>query len=136
MSLNDDIQAFLDGAPHAVVGASTNRDKYGNKVLRVYQQNQRPVYPVNPRATEVEGLKAYPDLASLPQPVHGASIITPPAITEQIVDDAIALGIRHLWMQPGAESGPAITRAEAAGINVIHSGPCVLVVLGYTERGE
>ncbi len=133
MGFDDQIQAFLNDSPHAVAGASINRDKYGNKVLRVYVQNDRPVYPVNPRADEVEGLKAYPDLASLPEPVHGVSIITPPAVTEQIVEDAISLGIGHLWMQPGAESDAAVTRGEEAGISVIHSGPCILVVLGYSE---
>ena len=53
-----DIDAFLSGSPFAVVGASTNRDKYGNKVLRCYQQAGRSVVPVNPRATEIEGLAA------------------------------------------------------------------------------
>jgi hypothetical protein len=56
--------------------------------LRAYQQRGLPVYPVNPNETEVEGLKCYPDLASLPEPVHGVSIVTPPAVTEQIVEQA------------------------------------------------
>ncbi len=134
MVFEDHIEAFFDGSPHAVAGASTNREKYGNKVLRVYMQNDRSAYPVNPRADEVEGTKAYPDLAALPEMPHGVSIITPPAITEQIVEQAIKLGIGHLWMQPGAESEAAVSRAEAAGINVISGGPCILVVLGYQER--
>lgn len=129
-----DIDAFLAGGPFAVVGASTHREKYGNKVLRVYQQNGRAVYPINPRAEEIEGLKAYPDLASLPEKPHGISIITPPAITEKIVQDAIDLGIGHLWLQPGAESAKAVELAEKSGINVIANGPCALVVMGYHER--
>ncbi|MEO0475945.1 MAG: CoA-binding protein [Planctomycetota bacterium] len=129
-----DIDAFLSGGPFAVVGASTNRAKYGNKVLRVYQQNDRPVYPINPRADEIEGLQAYPDLASLPELPHGVSIITPPAITEQVVEEAIALGIKHLWMQPGAESAKAVRNARENNINVVANGPCVLVVLGYREH--
>lgn len=128
-----DIDAFLDGRPHAVVGASRSRDKYGNKVLRVYQQRGRPVYAVNPHAEQVEGQRAYPDLAAIPEAVHGVSIITPPAVTESIVEQAAALGIRNLWMQPGAESGHALELAEAAGINVVAAGPCILVVLGYRE---
>ena len=87
MTLDEQIRAFLDGRPHAVVGASTNRDKYGNKALRVYQQNDRTVYPVNPSAMEVEGVQAYPDLAALPEPVHGVSIITPPPVTERFVEE-------------------------------------------------
>ena len=132
-----DIDAFLDGSPHAVVGASRDRHKYGNKVLRVYQQRQRPVFVVNPSADAaaetVEGLPAYPNLGSLPEAVHGASIITPPHVTERVVDDAIALGVGHLWMQPGAESRSAVEKARGAGINVISGGPCILVVLRYRE---
>lgn len=129
-----DIDAFLSGGPFAVVGASTNRAKYGNKVLRAYQQNNRKAYPINPRAEAIEGLKTYADLASLPEVPHGVSIITPPAITERIVDEAISLGIEHVWMQPGAESAAAVQRARENGVNVVSSGPCVLVVLGYSER--
>lgn len=133
MNPQDQIERFLDGSSFAVVGASQNRAKYGNKVLRAYQQQNLTVYPVHPAADEVEGLKVYRDLASLPQPVHGVSIITPPNVTEQVVDEAIQAGIQHLWMQPGAESQTAIERAENAGISVIAGGPCLLVVVGYHE---
>lgn len=128
------IQLFLSGSPHAVVGASPRRDKYGNKVLRAYQQQQRTVYPVHPAVEEIEGLAAYKDLESLPQPVHGVSIITPPAVTEKIVEQAARLGIRHLWMQPGAESDRAVQLAEEHGINVIAGGPCILVTMRFREQ--
>lgn len=130
------IDSFLEGGPHAVVGASRSRHKYGNKCLRAYQQREMPVYAINPNCAEaetVEGLPVYDTLADLPENVHGVSIITPPHVTERIVDQAIALGIRHLWMQPGAENAAAIARARAAGISVIEGGPCLLVVLGYRE---
>lgn len=129
-----DIDAFLDGNPFAVIGASTNRDKYGNKVLRAYQQNNKIVYPINPRADEIEGLKAYPDLASLPELPHGISIITPPTITEQVVEQAVSLGIKHIWMQPGAESAKAVDHARENGVNIVAYGACALVVMGYSER--
>jgi len=127
------IQAFLASGPFAVVGASTDRSKYGNKVLRCYQQHGKEVYPINPRAPEVEGLKAYPSLAALPRPVPAISVITPPAATEQVVKEAHAAGVRHVWMQPGAESDEAVRTAEALGMNVIAGGPCLLVVMGYRE---
>jgi len=133
-SLQSRIDAFLAGEPHAVVGASNDRSKYGNKVLRAYQQNNRPAFPVHPKETEVEGVPAYKDLASLPEPVHGVSIITPYPVTEKVVEQAGQLGIKHIWMQPGAESEKAIARAEELGISVIAGGPCLLVVLGYRER--
>jgi predicted CoA-binding protein len=128
------IETFLGGEPFAVVGASPDRGKYGNKVLRAYLQDGRNAYPVNPHVKEVEGLTCYPDLASLPESVHGVSIITPPPVTENIVEQAAELGIRHLWMQPGAESPAAIQRAKQAGIQVIAGGPCLLVTLGFWDR--
>ncbi|MBN2492453.1 MAG: CoA-binding protein [Planctomycetes bacterium] len=134
MDTPERIQHFLAGKPHAVVGASTDRAKYGNKVLRCFQQHGRPVYPVNPRAPEVEGLVAYPDLKALPEKVHGISVITPPAVTKRVVEEAAAAGIRHIWMQPGAESPAAIARAEELGMNVIADGSCILVALGFRDE--
>lgn len=90
------IDAFLAGDSFAVVGASTDRNKYGNKVLRAYLQAGRRVFPVNPKLDEVEGQRCYPDLASLPEKVSGVSIVTPPAITERVVEQAAAAGIGHL----------------------------------------
>ena len=54
-------------------------------------------------------------------------------MTEKIVDEAAAAGIRYLWMQPGAESPAAIRKAEELGLTLIHSGPCVLVVQGFRD---
>ena len=134
MNTQAEIDDFLAAGPWAVVGASTDRSKYGNKVLRCYLQNDHtPVYPINPKAPEVEGLEAFPSLAALPEVPRGLSIITPPAVTEAVVDEALELGVRHLWMQPGAESEEAIAKAEAAGLGCIAGGPCLLVVLGYRE---
>jgi predicted CoA-binding protein len=136
MTLQQQIDAFLSGAPHAVIGASRDRGKYGNKVLRAYQQRQRPVYPVNPSAEVVEGLAAFPDLARVPQAIHGLSIVTPPHVTEEVVGEAARLGIRHIWMQPGSESDRAVDLARQAGMNVIWGGPCILVVLRFREEGQ
>ena len=128
------INKFLEGQRFAVVGASANRDKYGNKVLRVYQQNKLDVVPVNPAGGEIEGRTAYPDLPSVPGTIDGMSIITPPKVTEQVVAQALSLGIRNIWMQPGAESPAAVELAEQAGANVIAGGPCILVSLGFRDK--
>lgn len=127
------IEAFLAGAPFAVVGASKDRSKYGNKVLRVYQQRGLEVYPVHPSEAEIEGIPCSKSLAALPKTPHGISIVTPPLVTERIVEEAKKLGIEHLWLQPGAESQKAIARAEELGLFVIAGGPCVLVVLGFRD---
>jgi uncharacterized protein len=134
MSEQDRIKQFLAGKRFAVVGASTDREKYGNKVLRVYQQNQLDVVPINPKGDEIEGLKAYPDLTSVPGAIDGVSIITPPKVTEHVVAEAAKRGIKNIWMQPGAESPSAIEQAEQGGANVIAGGPCILVSLRYREN--
>lgn len=131
--MQDPIQAFLRGSAFAVAGASTDRAKYGNKVLRCYQQHGRKVYGIHPRESVIENAACFAKLSQLPEPVHGLSIITPPPITEKLVEEAAAAGIQHLWMQPGAESPAAISRARELGLNVIAGGPCLLVVLGYRE---
>lgn len=131
MDLQDRIEEFLRGEPHAVVGASANRAKVGNKVFRAYQQAGRPVFAVHPRAEQIEGQTAYPDLASLPQTVYGISIITPPAITERIVEEAGQLGIVHLWMQPGAQSERGVAIAQRFGMNFIAGDACLLLARGF-----
>jgi predicted CoA-binding protein len=128
------IREFLAAGPWAVVGASTDRRKFGNKVLRCYQQHgMQPLYPVHPRAGEIEGLRAHASLSALPEPARAVSLITPPAISEQVVVEALALGIRHLWLQPGAESPLALRLAAEQGVEPIAGGPCLLFVLGYRE---
>lgn len=121
------IADFLSGGPYAVVGASSDRAKFGNRVLRAYLHKGWKVYPVNPRETSIEGLTAYPDLKSLPEAPRGVSIITPPAVTERIVEEAADAGARFVWMQPGAESPEAIRIATERGLQVIADGSCFLV---------
>ncbi len=128
------LKDFLAAGPYAVVGASTVREKYGNKVLRAYLQHGLQVIPVHPKEREIEGVATVADIASLPDGVRGLSMITPPAITEKLVIDAAAKGIKRVWMQPGAESAAAIAKAELLGLNVIAGGPCILVALNYREQ--
>ncbi len=133
MNTRERIQDFLAGTTFAVAGASPNREKFGNKVLRCYLQNGRRAFAVNPLNSEVEGVPCVPKLAGLPEEVHGLSIITPPVVTEKLVEDANAAGITRIWMQPGAESARAIERCRELGISVIAGGPCVLIDLGFDD---
>ncbi len=128
------IERFLRSEAYGVVGASSRRQKYGNKVLRCYQQNGRRAIPVNPHEELIEGLRCVTSVLDLPADAKSISIITPPAVTERVVEEAARKGIENVWMQPGAESDRAIAACEAAGINVIADGSCVLVVLGYREQ--
>ncbi len=133
MDVQASIDDFLAGQVFAVAGASRDREKYGNKVLRCYLQNDLIAWPVHPTEEEVEGVPCSPDLASLPEPVHGLSIITPPAVTSELVEQAAQAGIKRVWIQPGAESNEAISKAKDLGLTVIAGGPCLLVALGFGE---
>ncbi len=134
MDVEQQIERFLEGSPHAVVGASQDRAKYGNKVLRAYLQTNRLVYPINPKAETIEGHACFARLSDAPRPLYGVSLVTPPRVTQRVVAEAIEMGIEHIWMQPGAESEEAIAQARAAGANVIANGPCLLVALRFREE--
>jgi predicted CoA-binding protein len=123
-------QRFLASPAFGVVGASRDRNKFGNRVLRKYLQHGLVAFAVNPKEGEIEGRPSYPDLSKLPPEVQSLSIVTPPAVTEEIVRQAIQKGIPNLWMQPGAESPAAIRLAKEAGLNLIADGSCILVELG------
>jgi predicted CoA-binding protein len=127
------IETFLAAPSFGVVGASSKREKYGNKILRCYQQNQRKAIPVNPVEKEIEGEACVTSVVELPAETISISVITPPKITEQVVEQAIGRGIKNIWMQPGAESAAAVAACKVAGVNVIADGSCLLVVLGYHE---
>lgn len=130
MSGKEKINQFLKAPAFAVVGASDDPSKFGHKTYMCYLRHGMKAYPVNPRCKEIAGNPVYATLADLPEKVEAISVITPPPVTEQVIDDAIAAGVKHVWMQPGAESKAAVEKAEKAGLSVIHSGPCILIELG------
>lgn len=129
-SVSPQIQRFLSSPAFAVIGASDNPKKYGNRVLKCYLSHNKTVYPVNPKAKEIEKIPCYDNVSQLPDSVKSISIVTPPRVTETIIDEIIAKGINNVWMQPGAESPLAIQKCEKHNINVIANGPCILVELG------
>jgi predicted CoA-binding protein len=135
MSQSSAVRFFLDASRFAVAGASRDRGKYGNKVLRVFLQNRLTAYPIHPREDKIEGQTVFPNLTALQDgteaPVDRLAIITPPPVTESLIEEAVRCGFQAVWMQPGAESEQAIARATEAGLTVIAGGPCLLVQLGY-----
>lgn len=131
MTIDEQIAKFLSSPAFAVAGASANREKYGNMVVRCYQQQGKVVIPVHPLEKEIEGVACVTSVAALPLEVKSLSMITPPQVTEKIVVAAIAQGIENIWMQPGAESPAAVELCHSHGVNVIADGSCLLVVLGF-----
>jgi predicted CoA-binding protein len=134
MTIQDQIQQFLSSPAFGVVGASSNREKYGNKVLRCFLQNGRKATPVNPAETAIEGIPCVATISELPADVVSISMITPPVVTAKLVPLAIEKGILNIWMQPGAEHPEAVALCREHRINVIADGSCFLVVMGYHEH--
>ena len=134
MPIQDQIDLFLASPAFGVVGASTNREKYGNKILRCFQQHNRRAIPVHPNESEIEGAACAATINGLPTEVVSLSMITPPAVTAKLVPIAIEKGITNIWMQPGAEHPDAVALCLERGVNVIADGSCLLVVLGYGEH--
>jgi predicted CoA-binding protein len=129
MDRQESIDRFLAVKSVAVVGASRDRSKYGNIVFRRLLGLGLRVYAVNPNAETVEGERAYPSLAGLPEKVEGAVLVVPPPETERVVREAVAAGIPAIWLQPGAESSEAIRYCESEGLCLIYDA-CILVAAG------
>lgn len=121
-----DINDFLKQNSWAVIGVSSDKAKYGYKVYNQLKKTGYSVYAINPGLDNIDGDPCYPSLASLPKRPDAVSLVVPPKITQQAVQDCIDLGIKRVWMQPGSESQEAIQNGEEHGIAVIHD-QCVLI---------
>jgi len=103
----------------AAVGLSSKPGRPSNGVCAYLQAHGYRVIPVNPGETEVSGEKAYPDLAAVPEKIDLVQIFREPSAVPAVVDAAIAIGARAVWMQDGAGNPEAAARASAAGLAVV-----------------
>lgn len=124
--MEDLILQFIDQRVWAVVGASTDPAKFGNRVFRSLRDAGYTVFGVNARGGTLEGQQLYRSLADLPQTPAVVDTVVPPAVTEQVVQQCAALGITRVWMQPGSESEAAIAYCEEHSIQVVHHA-CAMV---------
>ncbi|MFO0703006.1 MAG: CoA-binding protein [Candidatus Andersenbacteria bacterium] len=103
-----------------IVGASRDQAKYGNRAVRAYRDAGATVYPVNPNAPEVEGLKAFATGADVPAGATDlASIYTPPAVTATLLPELARYGIKRAYFNPGAETDELVAQARQLGIEPI-----------------
>jgi len=112
----------------AVIGASSNRRKFGNKALRAFAHQGYQVIPINPNATEVEGHKAYPSVLDVPGPIDMATVYVPGSIGVKVMDDLAKKGVAEVWLNPGADDGPVVARARALGLKIVIA--CSIVGIG------
>ncbi len=112
----------------AVVGASSDRRKFGNKAVRAFLRHGDTVVPINPRETEVEGLKAYASVLDVPGTIDMATFYVAPAVGVQLLDDIAKKGIREVWLNPGADSPEVVARARSLRLEPIVA--CSIVGIG------
>jgi len=116
------------GKSVAVIGASNNRNKYGNRAVRAYRAEGWHVYPVHPREAEIEGLPAFRSIVEIPGPVDRATVYLQPAVTLQVLEEIARKGVGELFLNPGSESDAVIARAEALELLPILA--CSIVDIG------
>ncbi len=103
----------------AVVGLSPNPDRDSYRVSRYMQQQGYRIIPVNPMTEEVLGEKSYPDLESVPEPIDMVDIFRRSELVAPVVDQAIQVGAKFIWMQDGVVDEASAAKAEAAGLLVV-----------------
>lgn len=112
----------------AVIGASNDRHKYGNKSLRAFQAEGHTVIPINPHETQVEGIRAYASVLDVPGPIDMATVYVQPEVATSLLDEFKKKGIAEIWINPGAEDDVLMAEAERRGLNVIYA--CSIVGIG------
>lgn len=142
-SLEEKINKFLSSQAFGVIGASKNRDKYGNKIVRCYLQHKKLVYPVNPKEQKIEEIPCIANVKELPATVNSISIVMPPTITEEIIVSSINKGIANIWLQPGSYDANVINNINKIinidndnQTNLIYGGVCILATLGYIDQDQ
>ena len=114
----------------AIIGASNDRAKFGNKAVRAFQQQGWTVFPVNPKDTSVEGLTAFKSISDVPVRPDSVSVYLPPAVLLKMLPDIAAKGCDELWLNPGTESDQVLAEAERLKLNVVQA--CSIVGVGVS----
>ena len=114
----------------AVIGASKDRTKFGNKAVRAFLQQGYTVYPVNPKESEIEGVPAFKSIQDVPVPLQRISVYVPPPVVLKLLPDIAAKGCDELWLNPGTESDKVLAEAERLGLNTVQA--CSIVGVGVS----
>jgi predicted CoA-binding protein len=116
----------------AIIGASADRGKFGNKAVRAFLHQGYTVYPVNPREAEIEGLPAFKTIADVPMRPNLISVYLPPPVLLKVLPAIAAKGCDELWLNPGTESDEVLAEAGRLGLNIIQA--CSIIGIGITPE--
>jgi predicted CoA-binding protein len=114
----------------AVIGASSNRAKYGNKALRAFAQQGYRVFPINPREETIEGHRVYRSVLDVPDPIDMATVYVPGSVGVRVLDEVAQKGIGEVWLNPGADDPRVVARARELGLNTITA--CSIMGIGQS----
>jgi predicted CoA-binding protein len=112
----------------AVIGASSDRRKFGNRAVRAFRNEGYTVIPINPHESEVEGLRAYRSVLDVPGAIDMASFYVPPEVGARIMGEVAQKKIPEVWLNPGAESDELVALARRLEIRPIVA--CSIVAVG------
>ena len=116
----------------AIIGASSDRQKFGNKAVRAFRQQGYQVYPVNPKEAEIEGLPTFKSIADVPVRPQRISVYLPPPVLLKVLPDIAARGCDELWLNPGTDSAEVLAEAGRLGLNTIQA--CSIVGVGVSPN--
>ena len=112
----------------AVIGASSNRNKFGNRALRAYQRQGFTVLAINPNETEVEGHRTFPSVLDVPGPIDIATVYVPPRVGVRVMEQLAEKGVPEVWLNPGADDDAVVAKARELGLNTIQA--CSILAIG------
>jgi hypothetical protein len=114
----------------AIIGASNDRNKYGNKALRAFANQGYTVFPINPHEQEVEGHHAYASVLDVPGEIDMATVYVPPRIGAGLMEELARKGVPEIWLNPGADGDEVLARARALGLKTVQA----CSIMGIGER--
>jgi predicted CoA-binding protein len=133
------VAAFLGGKRIVVAGVSRSGNAPANAIFRRLRDTGHEVIPVNPNAAEVEGARCYPDIASVPEPIHGVMVVTHPSVSVDVARAALERGVRHIWFHrsfgEGSVSAEAGELCRQRGVEPIVGG-CPLMYCQPVDVGH
>jgi uncharacterized protein len=116
----------------AIIGASSDKSKYGNKAVKAYVLSGYKVYPVNPNEDTVEGLKAYKSIIDIPDEIERATLYVPPKVGMRVVEEIAKKGVKEIYFNPGSESDELIEKARKLGLEPILA--CSILAVGHKPK--